>query len=230
MTAEAAVRPPRPTAESDYAIERSRLWSTVTAALAEAAELTHPTAGRLNVDDLLAEAFDAAILNPAGVQTLLASGREHHSENTSADRLPSPTTVRLNVAGLVDCDAAPGNGPYVDALDQLEDHPVGDALDEAARQLHREWSQRYATYAARFTEAVHTAADRLGITRPVSVETNTDPDQPYDEPGNTGDPGWADGDLLAWQLWRAALDTHPITELYLAPELAADHRTQRTGT
>ena len=96
----------------------------------------------------------------------------------------------------------------------------GEQVARAVGQLHRDWTDRCAAYADRFTAAVHAAAARLGVTVPVTVEASTDPDNVYGEPDNTGDPGWADRptDLLAWQLWRAALDAHPIAELTGSPD------------
>ena len=221
-----------------YAANRNRLWVTATAALTAAAKLTHPTGHQLDFADFLADAMAAVTANLGGVEELLA-GRSGSWEATLVDQLVNgtlgydptdaelirprtePVTVTLNVASLVDEHAAPGNGPYIDALDQLDARCNGateaeqEQLDLAAGELHRDWTDRYTAFADRFTADVHAAAARLGVTVPVTVEVSTDPDNVYGEPDNTGDPGWADRptDLLAWQLWRAALDAHPIAEL-----------------
>jgi len=226
-------------AAEQYAADRNRLWLTATAALTAAAKLTHPTYGQVDFADFLADALAAVTANLGGVEELLA-GRSGSWEADLVDQLvggtlgydpddaelirrrTEPVTVRLNVASLVDEQAAPGNGPYIDAMDALDarydqasTEAEHEALDLAAGELHRDWTDRYTAYADRFTAAVHAAAARLGVTVPVTVETSTNPDNVYGEPDNTGDPGWADRptDLLAWQLWRAALDAHPITEL-----------------
>ena len=226
-----------------YATDRNRLWLTATAALTAAAKLSHPAGGRLDFAEFLADALAAVTANVGGVEELLAgrsgsweadlvnqlvTGTLGYNPDTAdlARRRTEPVTVALDVPGLVDMAAAPGNGPYVDELDELDrrfdatDDPAEQAaLSMAAGNLCRDWADRYTAYADRFAEAVHAAAARLGVTVPVTVEVNTDPDYPYAEPGNTGEPGWAERrdpptDLLAWQLWRAALDTHPISEVY----------------
>ena len=217
-----------------YAADRNRLWVTATAALTAAAKLTHPTGHQLDFADFLADALAAVTANLGGVEELLA-GRSGSWEAALVDQLVNgtlgydpidaelirrrtePVTVTLNVASLVDEHAAPGNGPYIDALDQLDARYDGateaeqEHLDLAAGELHRDWTDRYTAYADRFTAAVHAAAARLGVTVPVTVEASTDPDNVYGEPDNTGDPGWADRptDLLAWQLWRAGARRPP---------------------
>lgn len=221
-----------------YAANRNRLWVTATAALTAAAKLTHPTGHQLDFADFLADSLAAVTANLGGVAELLA-GRSGSWEAALVDQLVNgtlgydstdaelirrrtePVTVTLNVASLVDQHAAPGNGPYIDALDELDarydvaNESEQEHLDVAAGELHRDWTDRYIAYADRFSAAVHAAAAQLGVTVPVTVEASTDPDNVYGQPDNTGDPGWADRhtDLLAWQLWRAALDAHPIAEL-----------------
>lgn len=200
-----------------YAAERNRLWLAATAAIAAAGQLTHPITGPLDLAAFVGEVLTAVDAHTGEVGGLLA-GRTPTTDADTGERV----TVRLNVASLVDLHAAPGNGPYVDALDALDlayDHALTAAdrerLDLAAGELHRDWTDRYTAYADRFTAAVHAAADRLSVTVPVAVETSTDPDNVYGDPDNSSQPTTPDraGELLAWQLWRTALDTHPINEL-----------------
>ena len=137
-----------------YAADRNRLWVTATAALTAAAKLTHPTGHQLDFADFLADALAAVTANLGGVEELLA-GRSGSWEAALVDQLvngtlgydptdaelirrrTAPVTVTLNVASLVDEHAAPGNGPYIDALDQLDARYDGATEAEQEHLDHR---------------------------------------------------------------------------------------------
>lgn len=153
----------------------------------------------------------------------LVTGTVGDDDAVLATYRTEPVVVRLNVAQLVteawedaaEQERAGMLTSLTDALDALPEvgrdgrEPTEDEEAEWAAvdaDLRRRYTNAFETYAQRFTTAVIEAAQGIeGLSVPVEVKTETDPEASWWHDQDTTNPHeWDEDDELAGRLWAAA--------------------------
>lgn len=154
---------------------------------------TIPVVVRLNVAQFVSESRADASAVQRGVMLPDLDEALQPIYRTDADE------SKANPAPAADADASTWEAYEAAADERAERHQ--DAEDD----LRRRYTEAFEAYAARFTAAVRDAAqDIQGLTVPVEVQADTDPDASWFNGGDTINPDEWDDDKLAWQLWEAA--------------------------
>lgn len=76
--------------------------------------------------------------------------------------------------------------------------------------LRARYAATFLAYAEAFTAAVVEEARTIGLSVPVEVQAQTDPEAGWWDPTDTTNPDDYGSDALAWRLWSAARDRVPV--------------------
>ena len=226
-----------------YAIEYRRLWDATVATLTAAVQLDHPQHGPVDFSDFLASALGAVAAN-VGSANRITAGRPGSWESDAlgqlvggtvgydtdalelAPRRTLPVLVPLNVAQLV-------TEAYQDAPPERRETMLPDLYD-AAQVLYREgeadedalrarYAATFQAYAEAFTAAVVDEARAIeGLSVPVEVKAQTDPEATWWDPTDTINPDDYGSDALAWRLWSAARDRVPVPSVLVEVPAATE--------
>lgn len=207
------------------------LASALAAAAANVGSTQRITAGRPGSweSDLLAQLVDGTVgYDPspqelARWRTIPVVVRLNVAQLVGESRMDAPASQRAamlpelgdTLQSIYQADADESNANPAPAADA--DAPTWETYEAAADEraeryqnaeddLRRRYTEAFEAYAEQFTAAVRDAAQNIqGLTAPVDVQTDTDPDASwFDSNGDTvNSHGW-DQDNLASHLWEAA--------------------------
>lgn len=174
------------------------------------AQLVNGTVGPDATLQELAQRRTSPVIVPLNVAQLVAESRMDAPAPQRAAMLPELDEALQPIyrAEADEAEANPAPGPDAGAATQQEYEATADQRAEryqtAEDDLRRRYTQAYEAYATRFTAPVLDAARAIpGLTAPVEVQADTDPEASWTDHGDTSNPNEWD-DSLAWHLWETA--------------------------